>query len=710
MVVQMLYWTVGWASNRLKCVRSPGIEYEVVNSDLKLTFRHVTLNHNGTYSCHLDGYGSTHIETCDFQIQDVTLVEKVDQTNNTLAIVLGLLASNFLLVVGIVSLRGPVIPDIKNAQEMSVVRHDKAMQHVLHCLHHMADQEKDKMFVLTQFNYDDYLNNTGIDYQHHGLPVPSGVIDDDDDVACVDFVIVHREHGVLVGVVKAVSDKVEDSDDGQQDEGGCIVTAVTEAVQQLQKAKRVIQHVMSDQIEFPTVRQTLILPNLTHASLRRAVARQNALVERLRKCLDVTAIEDPTNQCLCVEDLSDPSSPWVVGPHVVNTLRNRWMWTWARVHDVVMTDDLYLTVIARSNMKDPALNDLYLKCAGLSVAIVVIINKLVLMTLHLVLFIERDLYERCTLPPDMVDMLNEQRLFLVGPPSDDKMRMLALAGKLWLSQGHQVYILCSSSEARDNVMSTLYNMLQAGDDTEEASVSSRGRLMVLQCDLKDKNEVEKILTKLNIRKGGSLYVIAEDDVVSGIDFRSFCETLIIRCPDLYFWATSSTDNNVPDGWTVKTFTQILTCPPAVVREVLNVEASPVIPGGVPTNDISATTSTGTSHGQLISTAVKRASTLHNKDILILFENDIEKMKQFLIGLNECGITVSIFQGVNGKYGFPGNNNSVCAMDISQLDLYKPRKKVVLYVEKHLKSPGYVSKKRLAQDICTSQLIILQRNP
>lgn len=131
---------------------------------------------------------------------------------------------------------------------------------------------------------------------------------------------------------------------------------------------------------------------------------------------------------------------------------------------------------------------------------------------------------------------------------------------------------------------------------------------------------------------------------------------------------------------------------------------------MPTNDVSATTSTGTSHGQLISTAVKRASTLHNKDILILFENDIEKMKQFLIGLNECGITVSSFQGVNGKYGFPGNKNSVCAMDISQLDLYKPRKKVVLYVEKHLKSPGYVSKKRLAQDICTSQLIILQRNP
>lgn len=41
-------------------------------------------------------------------------------------------------------------------------------------------------------------------------------------------------------------------------------------------------------------------------------------------------------------------------------------------------------------MKEPALNDLYLKGAGLSVAIVVIINKLVSMTLHLVLCIESE--------------------------------------------------------------------------------------------------------------------------------------------------------------------------------------------------------------------------------------------------------------------------------------------------------------------------------
>lgn len=69
--------------------------------------------------------------------------------------------------------------------------------------------------------------------------------------------------------------------------------------------------------------------------------------QTLRGCVDVTATQDPTKQCLRVEDLSDPSTPWNVGFHVVNTLRDSWKWTCARVDDVVMTDDLYLTVIAR---------------------------------------------------------------------------------------------------------------------------------------------------------------------------------------------------------------------------------------------------------------------------------------------------------------------------------------------------------------------------
>ncbi|XP_025111784.1 uncharacterized protein LOC112574756 [Pomacea canaliculata] len=651
----------------------------------------------------------------------------------------------------------PVIPDIKNSQDMSVLRHDRAMQHVLHCLHHMADQRQEKMFVLTQFKYTDYLNNPGSEFQKHGLPVPSGVVDEEEDVACVDFVIVHREHGVLVGVVKAVSDKVEDSDDGQQDEGGCIVTAVSEAVQQLQKANRVIGHVMSDQRHkangvighvmsgqqhFPTVRHTLILPNLPRDSLCRAVTKHTDLLEKMRECLDVTATEDPTTQCLCVEDLSDPSTP-----SVVNTLRDRWKWTCARVDDVVWTDDLYLTVIARF-------------CGPATQSTLDIQEQPYLLpkTLAEAVSLTGDLYERWTLHPHMVEMLNEQRLFLVGSPSVDKMRMLALAGKMWLSQGHHVYILSDSPEPRDSVMSMLWNTLKTKCGPDEADDPSRFHLSVVQCDLKNKNEVEKTLKKLNLTEGSSPCVIVQDAVINGSHFRSFCETLRGRCPDVYLWATSNTNKNVPEGWTMKTFIQTLTCPPAVVREVSTEAVSQVTPGGegkltcLPPSDgppvkyfkhvktgpwtvheckdcskevadflikhlfrtkitvspahDNRSPNTQTTPGDQ---TLKTASIIQKKDVLVLFESEADRMYQFLIGLNDCGIAVSSLQYVNGKYKFRGQPDALRAMHVDELQKYPVRKKVVVYVEKH-RSAGDVSKKQLVISTCTSQLIVIRGNP
>ncbi|XP_025113300.1 uncharacterized protein LOC112575567 [Pomacea canaliculata] len=639
----------------------------------------------------------------------------------------------------------PVIPDLKNKQDISIVRHDMAMQHVLHCLHHMADQEQEKMFVLTQFTYSDYLNNPGTDFQQHRLPVPSGVIHKDDDVSCVDFVIVHREHGVLVGVVKAVSDKVEDSDDGQQDEGGSVVTAVTEAVQQLQKVNRVIRHVMSDQLQCPTVRHTLILPNLPRALLRGAVAKHTDLVEKLRWCLDATASEDPTNQCPCVEDLSPPSTPWNVRSHVVNTLRDRWKWTRVRVDDVVMTDDLYFTVIARL-------------CGPATQSTLDIQDQPYLLpkTLAEAVSLTGDLYERCTLHPDMVAMLNEKRLFLVGPHSDEKMQMLTLAAKRWLSRGRKVYILSDSTDTRDSMMSLLWNTLITSGDPDEARDPPRGHLSVVQCDLSNKNEVEKELEKLNLKEGSSPCVIVQDTVVNG----SFCETVRGRYPDVYFWATSSTNKNVPEGWTLKTFIKALTCPPAVVRAVSNVAVTQVSPGddGKPTclpptdgppviyfnhvkvgswavhyckdcskevadflikhlftgnvtvspaHDVSAT-NTQTTPGHT-STTLNRASILQKKDVLVLFESDRDRMNQFLIGLTECGIAVSTLKNVNGKYTFTGQHDSVRAMHVDRLRWCPVRKKVVVYVEKH-RSPGDVYKKRLVIRTCTSQMIVIRGNP
>ncbi|PVD21801.1 hypothetical protein C0Q70_17602 [Pomacea canaliculata] len=175
---------------------------------------------------------------------------------------------------------------VPHSADLSDVRHDQAMHHVLQCLHHMAKQEQEHMFVLTQFQYEDYLNNPGVDFERHCLPLPSGLVDEDKSVACFDFLVVHQAHGILVGVVKAVSDEDQDVQQAtdvvvskQRDGDDFIESQVVEAVQQLKKAVRMINHLMSDHKPFPGIRQTLMLPRLTRQALLRAVVGNTELVE-----------------------------------------------------------------------------------------------------------------------------------------------------------------------------------------------------------------------------------------------------------------------------------------------------------------------------------------------------------------------------------------------------------------------------------------------
>ncbi|XP_025112575.1 uncharacterized protein LOC112575157 [Pomacea canaliculata] len=107
------------------------------------------------------------------------------------------------------------IPDPPDPSDESRAR---AMQHVIHSLRDMADSQHEHMFVLTQFQYEDYLNNPGRDYRKHRLPVPTGLKEKNKykDIGCFDFLIIHRHHGVLVGVVKDVDEKESGNQDKRQ--------------------------------------------------------------------------------------------------------------------------------------------------------------------------------------------------------------------------------------------------------------------------------------------------------------------------------------------------------------------------------------------------------------------------------------------------------------------------------------------------------------
>lgn len=131
---------------------------------------------------------------------------------------------------------------------------DTAMQHFLQCVRHMAERRKEQMFLLTKFQYDDYLRYPDDDFQQHRLPTPSRDVNHNE---CIDFLIIHLNIGIIVGVVKAIIDQDVEM----------IATEVTEGIQRLEKACQVLNHLMSDQEHIPKVQQVLVLFNITESAL-----------------------------------------------------------------------------------------------------------------------------------------------------------------------------------------------------------------------------------------------------------------------------------------------------------------------------------------------------------------------------------------------------------------------------------------------------------
>lgn len=155
-------------------------------------------------------------------------------------------------------------------------KQDQAMQHVLHCLRHMAEQRQEQMFVLTQFRYEDYLNSPGSKYSKHKLPVPAGLKEVDKRTKCFDLLIFHRSLGISVAVVKPVSG---DDHDGKEKLASLVELELSEAIQQLTMANRMLKHLMSDQDGDPIIRHAVIMPNLERSSLREAINTDSEVVK-----------------------------------------------------------------------------------------------------------------------------------------------------------------------------------------------------------------------------------------------------------------------------------------------------------------------------------------------------------------------------------------------------------------------------------------------
>lgn len=146
------------------------------------------------------------------------------------------------------------------------IKSDKAIECVLHSLKALADTKEagGVMFVLHDFEFQNYLNDQRYKDTTDTLPKSKESGD-------FDFLFLHRHYGILAGEVKAVGRR------GKQI--GSVKERVDKAIQQLTKAKEVLDKVLSDLELVPRVKTTVILPNTTREVLRRVLSKTTKLKE-----------------------------------------------------------------------------------------------------------------------------------------------------------------------------------------------------------------------------------------------------------------------------------------------------------------------------------------------------------------------------------------------------------------------------------------------
>lgn len=117
------------------------------------------------------------------------------------------------------------------------------------------------MFVITQFSYDNYLTSLNQEFFEHKLPKLPKSREKDKRYGNFDVLIVHRKHGVLVGVVKACGETEDENGKSK------IIVELEKGCKQLDDAEIMFQHLISDQKHKICVHKLLILPDITQKFL-----------------------------------------------------------------------------------------------------------------------------------------------------------------------------------------------------------------------------------------------------------------------------------------------------------------------------------------------------------------------------------------------------------------------------------------------------------
>ncbi|XP_070184129.1 uncharacterized protein [Littorina saxatilis] len=426
----------------------------------------------------------------------------------------------------------------------SDVRDDQSLQRVLDCLRQLAESPGEVMFVLSELKFGEYLNKPCFAAAGSALPnIPMDKKTRRKQEGDFDVLVIHRQHGILVGEIKAIGYTLSLLPQQQQDQAVNLKKKVEQAIRQLKKAKDVLQHVVSDLQPPPRVQTTLMLPNIARAQLHGVLAGNLPLSQALCQCVGVAVHADPASLCLTSDDVITPGQWWQQRVTGAGT-------------DPAMTDHVYLDLVSRFGgpattvtvycSSQPRLARAHrpdVRTAGEGVEETASRFTPVDIVLH----------------PKQVDVLNNQGelVFLTGPPGTGKSLILLCKGLFWVRQQKPVQVVSGWSESLA-ATHMLHSQL-----CRTAGPAASHLIHMHHFDL-DTDLDAAVETLVKSAQGEQLYVIADEIDKNLTDL---CTELQRRITDLHVWSASMHSEGVPPQLTEVILTEPLRTPPSITRYV-----------------------------------------------------------------------------------------------------------------------------------------------
>lgn len=151
----------------------------------------------------------------------------------------------------------------------SDVRDDLAQQLILNCLRALADQRQEVMMVVSHFQFAQFLSKYNFATACQSFPrlvdLPNQFRRGD-----VDVLIIHKQHGLIIGEVKNVGANFKKLGMTEEKENEVLAKKVHAAVRQLDKAETVLRHLVSD-LPDVCITKTLMLPSISSSQLTRTL-------------------------------------------------------------------------------------------------------------------------------------------------------------------------------------------------------------------------------------------------------------------------------------------------------------------------------------------------------------------------------------------------------------------------------------------------------